>query len=56
MNTAGILGGILSTSLVPVLVAHFNWLTALGSGTVVAIGCSLVWILIARGTEQAQTT
>jgi ACS family glucarate transporter-like MFS transporter len=56
MNTAGILGGILSTSLVPVLVGRFNWLTALGSGTAVAIGCSLVWILIARGTEQIQTT
>ena len=48
MNTAGILGGILSTSLVPVVVAHFSWLMALGSGTVVAIGCSSLWIVIAR--------
>ncbi len=48
MNTVGILGGILSTSLVPVLVAHFSWLTALGSGTVVAVGCSSLWIIIAR--------
>lgn len=48
MNTAGILGGILSTSLIPVLVAHFNWLTALGSGTVIALGSVLLWIVIAR--------
>jgi ACS family glucarate transporter-like MFS transporter len=48
MNTAGILGGILSTSLVPVLVAHFNWLTALSSGTVIALGSVLLWIVIAR--------
>jgi ACS family glucarate transporter-like MFS transporter len=48
MNTAGILGGILSTSLVPVLVAHFNWLTALSSATVVALGSVLLWVLIAR--------
>jgi MFS transporter, ACS family, glucarate transporter len=48
MNTAGILGGILSTSLVPILVARFNWLTALGSGTAIALGCVLLWIVIAR--------
>ena len=48
MNTAGILGGILSTSLVPVLVARFNWLVALGSGTVVAFACVSLWILIAK--------
>ena len=48
MNTVGILGGILSTSLVPVLVQHFSWLAALGSGTVVAVGCSSLWIFIAR--------
>ncbi len=48
MNTAGIVGGIASTSLVPVLVARFSWLVALGSGTVVALGCVLLWIWIAR--------
>ncbi len=48
MNTAGIVGGIVSTSLVPVLVARFNWLVALGSGTVVAMGCVLLWVWIAR--------
>jgi MFS transporter, ACS family, glucarate transporter len=48
MNTAGILGGVLSTSLVPVLVSHFNWLTALSSATVVALGSVLLWVRIAR--------
>ena len=48
MNTAGIVGGILSTSLVPVLVARLNWLVAFGSGTLVAFACVLLWILIAR--------
>jgi MFS transporter, ACS family, glucarate transporter len=48
MNTAGILGGILSTSLVPVLVQHYNWLTALGSATVIAFASVLLWVLIAR--------
>ena len=48
MNTAGILGGILSTSLVPILVARFSWLVAFGSATVVALACVLLWFLIAR--------
>lgn len=52
MNTVGILGGVLSTSLVPVLVARFSWLVALGSGTVVALGCVLVWIVIGRPVDQ----
>ncbi len=52
MNTAGILGGILSTSLVPVLVAHFSWVAALGSATVVALGCVLLWIVIAKPADQ----
>ena len=46
MNAAGVFGGILSTSLVPVLVQHFGWLSALGSGTVMGIFCVLVWIAI----------
>ncbi len=43
MNAAGVLGGILSTSLMPVLVQHFGWLVALGSGTVMGLFCVLVW-------------
>jgi MFS transporter, ACS family, glucarate transporter len=46
MNTAGVLGGIISTSLVPILVQHFGWLTALGSGTVMGLFCVSVWIAI----------
>ena len=48
MNTTGVLGGILSTSLVPVLVAHFGWTAALGSGTAMALACPLLWVMIGR--------
>ena len=48
MNTAGILGGIVSTSLVPILVARFSWLTAFGSATLVAMTCVVLWMFIAR--------
>lgn len=46
MNTAGILGGIVSTSLTPVIVKHFGWLPALGSGAAVALACACVWLVI----------
>lgn len=46
MNTAGILGGIVSTSLTPVIVKYSGWLPALGSGAVVAVGCSCLWLVI----------
>lgn len=46
MNAAGVLGGILSTSLVPILVEHFGWLIALSSGTVMGIFCVFVWLNI----------
>ena len=48
MNTAGIIGGIASTSLLPILVARFNWLVAFGSGTFVSLICVLLWIVIAK--------
>jgi ACS family glucarate transporter-like MFS transporter len=48
MNTAGIVGGILSTSLVPVLVKHFGWLTALSSGAAMALLCSVSWCMFGR--------
>ena len=50
MNTAGIVGGIISTPLVPVLVAHYGWLVALSSGAVMAFACSLIWIAIGNET------
>lgn len=46
MNAAGVLGGIISTSLVPILVQRFGWLTALGSGTVMGLFCVFVWTAI----------
>ncbi len=51
MNTAGIVGGILSTSFVPILVARFSWLVAFGSATSVALACVLLWVFIAREAE-----
>ena len=48
MNTAGILGGIVSTSLVPILVKHFGWITALASGAAVALACTGAWIVMGR--------
>ena len=48
MNTAGILGGIVSTSLVPIIVKHFGWLPALASGAAVALACTCAWLLIGQ--------
>ncbi|MDQ2841413.1 MAG: MFS transporter, partial [Acidobacteriota bacterium] len=46
MNLAGNMGGVLSTMLVPVLVATFGWFHALLSGSVFAILAALCWFLI----------
>jgi ACS family glucarate transporter-like MFS transporter len=48
MNTAGILGGIVSTSVTPVIVKYFGWLPALGSGAAVAMTCAGLWLVIGR--------
>jgi len=48
MNTAGILGGIVSTSLVPIIVKHYGWMPALASGACVAIACTGMWLVIGR--------
>jgi ACS family glucarate transporter-like MFS transporter len=48
MNTAGIVGGIVSTSLVPIIVKHFGWLPALASGAAVALACTCAWLLIGQ--------
>src|SRR5579864_6081320 len=48
MNTAGIVGGIVSTSVTPVIVKHFGWLPALGSGAAVAMTCAGLWLVIGR--------
>lgn len=48
MNTAGIVGGIISTSLTPIIVKHFGWLPALSSGAAVAVACTVLWFFIGR--------
>jgi ACS family glucarate transporter-like MFS transporter len=48
MNTAGIIGGIVSTSLTPIIVKYFGWLPALASGAAVAMTCAGLWLLIGR--------
>jgi len=46
MNMAGILGGVVSTSVVPVLAEAFSWRIALGSGTLAAAACAGTWLFI----------
>jgi ACS family glucarate transporter-like MFS transporter len=46
MNTFGILGGIASTSLVPILVRLFGWGPALASATGMAFLCAGLWLFI----------
>lgn len=53
MNTAGILGGVISTALVPVLVKYFGWQLALASGAAVAVLCAVVWLGIRPAHEPA---
>jgi ACS family glucarate transporter-like MFS transporter len=48
MNTAGILGGVISTSITPVIVSHFGWLPALASGAAVAVGCTGLWFVLGQ--------
>lgn len=48
MNTAGILGGIVSTPLIPLIEKRFGWMPALGSGAAVAVTCACVWLVIGR--------
>jgi MFS transporter, ACS family, glucarate transporter len=55
MNTAGIIGGIISTSLIPVIVKHVGWIPALGSGAAVAVACTCAWFMIG-GKGLADTT
>lgn len=50
MNTAGIVGGIASTMLVPVLAQHFGWLAAFGSGAFMALLCVLLAAALAEKT------
>jgi MFS transporter, ACS family, glucarate transporter len=49
MNLAGNLGGVLSTSLVPVLVTRLGWFDALLSGSVFALLAAASWFPIRKG-------
>jgi MFS transporter, ACS family, glucarate transporter len=56
MNTAGIVGGIVSTSLTPLIVKYFGWLPALASGAAVAIACACLWLVIGRRQPDGTST
>ena len=48
MNTIGILGGIASNAVVPILVKHYGrqgWMIAFGSGTLMGLFCAGIWLL-----------
>ncbi len=51
MNTAGNLGGIASTAMVPILLQHFGWAVAFGSSSVLVLCSALIWFKI-RPHEQ----
>jgi ACS family glucarate transporter-like MFS transporter len=60
MNTAGNLGGVVSTSVVPILVERFGWLVALATGSVLGLVAALLWLFIRvdepeRGSRDATT-
>ncbi len=46
MNTAGNLGGVVSTALVPVLIKHFGWTIAFGSASALALCGAILWLFI----------
>jgi ACS family glucarate transporter-like MFS transporter len=52
MNLAGNLGGVLSTSLVPVLVGRFSWFYALLSGSIFALLAALCWFLLGSEAKE----
>ena len=57
MNTIGIIGGIASTSLVPLLVKHYGrtgWIIAFGSGTAMGLMTALVWWLLGKRLGKAE--
>jgi MFS transporter, ACS family, glucarate transporter len=55
MNTAGNLGGVVSTALVPVLIQHFGWNFAFSSASALALGGALIWLWVRleAGAEQS---
>ena len=59
MNTVGVLGGILSNTLTPLLVHHFGrtgWLLAFSGGTAVGLLTVVLWWILARRLELQHQT
>jgi MFS transporter, ACS family, glucarate transporter len=57
MNTIGILGGIVSNALVPVLLKHYGhqgWLIAFGSGTGMGLFCAVLWWILGQRLSHAR--
>jgi nitrate/nitrite transporter NarK len=46
MNTAGNLGGILSTFSIPILLGAFGWSVAFGSSSALLLLSALLWLRI----------
>jgi MFS transporter, ACS family, glucarate transporter len=46
LNTGGNLGGVISTPIIPVLVAWIGWVPALATGTVFALAGAALWLWI----------
>jgi ACS family glucarate transporter-like MFS transporter len=53
MNLAGNLGGVFSTTLVPILAHSFGWFRALLSGSAFAVAATLFWFLIREENSEA---
>jgi nitrate/nitrite transporter NarK len=49
INTVNNLGGVVSTALIPVLIASFGWTVALGSCVAVSAVAALLWLGIDAG-------
>jgi len=54
LNMVGNLGGVVSTALVPVLIAHFGWVFSLASGAVGAVAGALLWTGIEAGPVETR--
>lgn len=51
MNMAGNLGGVVSTALVPILIARFGWPFAFQSAAALGVVAALLWLFIRIGDD-----
>jgi MFS transporter, ACS family, glucarate transporter len=57
MNTIGIVGGIVSNALVPVLLKHYGhegWIMAFGSGTGMGFFCAALWWILGKRLRRSE--